>query len=220
MGLEDFIPQESWEQWSQSAEIAEKIREWIKRWAAWGKRVRKDEKKAKQYDMSLASFLVKILLEKKYDTLFDSMFGSIHSGIPSNLVMGVLSLIYPDISNYIREFSKKEILDFHFAATETINFSDADLPEEIKQRINDWIEDIIDILRHDPSTILVQKTIDAIHHSEEIYIFWTKVFVYFMNESNIYIRDSKARDYVNFIFKQVILKKIENKAFKQGLDKL
>jgi hypothetical protein len=41
--------------------------------------VRKDEQKAKKYDMSLANFLVKILLEKKYDTLFDSMFGSIHS---------------------------------------------------------------------------------------------------------------------------------------------
>jgi hypothetical protein len=220
MGLEEFIPQESSEQWSAWAEIAEKIREGIKKWTAGSKRVRKDEKKAKQYDMSLANFLVKILLEKKYDTLFDSMFGSIHAGIPSNLVMWILSLIYFDISNYIREFSKKEPLDFHFSSTETINFSDSDLPESVKQRINDWIEDIIDILRHDPSTVLVDKTIDAIKNSEEIYVFWTKVFIYFMNESNIYVRESKARDYIDFIYKQVILKKIEGKAFQDGLDTL
>lgn len=220
MGLEEFIPQESAEQWSAWAEIAEKIREGIKKGTAWSKRVRKDEKKARKYDMSLANFLVKILLEKKYDTLFDSMFGSIHAWIPSNFVMGVLSLISPDISNYIRIFSKKEALEFHFSASETINFSDSELPESIKQRINDWIEDIIDILRHDPSTVLVEKTIDAIKNSEEIYEFWTKVFIYFMNESNIYVRESKARDYVDFIFKEAILKKIESRAFQQDLDKL
>ena len=220
MGLEEFIPQESDEQWSSWAEIAEKAREGIKKWTAWSKRVRKDEKRAKQYDMSLANFLVKILLEKKYDTLFDSMFGSIHAGIPSNLVMWILSLIYPDISNYIREFSGKEALDFHFSSSETINFSDSDLPEPVKQRINDWIEDIIDILRHDPSTVFVDKTIDAIKNSEEIYVFWTKVFIYFMNESNIYVRESKARDYVDFIFKEAILKKIESRGFLYSLDKL
>ena len=61
MWLEDFIPSESWEQSSASAEIAEKIKEGIKKGTAWWKRVRKDEQKAKKYDMSLANFLVKIL---------------------------------------------------------------------------------------------------------------------------------------------------------------
>jgi hypothetical protein len=35
--------------------------------------------------------------------------------------------------------------------------------------------------------------------------------MYFMGESNIYIKDSKARDYIDFIFKQVIHKKITEK---------
>lgn len=220
MGLEEFIPQESGEQWPASAEIVEKIREGIKKWQAGTKRVRKDEKKAKHYDMSLAHFLVKILLEKKYDSLFDSMFWTIHSGVPSNLVMWILSLIYPDISNYIREFSGKSLIDFHFLSEETLNFSDSDLPSDLKQRVNEWIEDIIDILKHDPSTVLVEKTIHAIYESEEIYVFWTQVFIYFMNESNVYIRDSKARDYINYIFKQVILKKIQDKHFQDQLEKL
>ncbi len=220
MWLEDFIPSESWEQSSASAEIAEKIKEGIKKGTAWGKRIRKDEKKAKKYDMSLANFLVKILLEKKYDTLFDSMFGSIHSWVPSNLVMGILSLIYSDISDYIRLQWEKNPIDFHYRSEETLNFSDSHLPEELKIRINQWIEDIVDIVRFDPSTILVNKTIDCIAENEEIYVFAKQVLIYFMQESNIYIKDAKARDYVDFIFKQVIHKKITEKGFQGSLESL
>lgn len=220
MGLEDFIPQESSEGWAASAEIAEKIREGIKKWAAGSKRVRKDEQKAKKYDMSLANFLVKILLEKKYDSLFGPMFWAIHAGIPSNLVMGILSLIYPDISNYIRGFSGKPFIDFHYSSKETINFSDSDLPPELKQRINEWIEDIIDIIRHDPSTVLIEKTLAAIDSNDEIYAFWVEVFIYFMNESNIYIGPVKSRDYIDYIFKQVLSKKIQEKSFQESLRKL
>lgn len=44
MGLDDFIPSETWDTWPKSAEISEIFKESIKRWAAWVKRVQKDEK--------------------------------------------------------------------------------------------------------------------------------------------------------------------------------
>jgi hypothetical protein len=85
--------------------------------------------------------------------------------------MGILSLIYSDISDYIRGQSEKTPLNFHYRSAETLNFSDSHLPEELKLRINQWIEDIVDIIRFDPSTILVNKTINCIEHNEQIYIF-------------------------------------------------
>jgi hypothetical protein len=108
-------------------------------------------------------------------------------------------------------------VEFHFSSEETINFSDSHLPEELKIRINEWIEDIVDILRHDPSKVLIDKTVEMINSNEEIYVFATKVFIYFMNESNVYIRESKANDYVHFILKQVILEKIKDKDFQKSL---
>jgi len=69
MSLEEFTPSESPESWANSAEVSEKLKEAIKRWTAGMKRTQKDEKKAKKYDMLLAGFLVKIIIDKKYDLL-------------------------------------------------------------------------------------------------------------------------------------------------------
>jgi hypothetical protein len=38
------------------------------------KRTQKDEKKAKKYDMLLAGFLVKIIIDKQYDFILSPLF--------------------------------------------------------------------------------------------------------------------------------------------------
>jgi hypothetical protein len=67
MSLEEFSPSESPEAGANAAEISEKLKDAIKRGTAGIKRTQKDEKKAKKYDMLLAGFLVKIIIDKKYD---------------------------------------------------------------------------------------------------------------------------------------------------------
>jgi hypothetical protein len=41
------------------------------------KRTQKDEKKAKKYDMLLAGFLVKIIIDKKYDFILNPLFSTL-----------------------------------------------------------------------------------------------------------------------------------------------
>jgi hypothetical protein len=87
MSLDTFIPSESPEAGANAAEVSEKLKDAIKRGTAGIKRTQKDEKKAKKYDMLLAGFLVKIIIDKKYDSILESLFASLNKGFSSNLVL-------------------------------------------------------------------------------------------------------------------------------------
>jgi hypothetical protein len=73
--------------------------------------------------MLLAKFLVKILIDKRYDSLFPDLFKSFDAGVPSNLILAILSLVYIDISNDIRNSIDKKLIHFNFHSKETIKFS-------------------------------------------------------------------------------------------------
>jgi hypothetical protein len=87
------------------------------------------------------------------------------------------------------------------------------LDEEIKKRINLWVEDMIDIMTIEYSSLQVKKIIELSKKYEFNYItnFATKVFKFFFREININISEKKSHDYVNFILEQVIskVKKLE-----------
>jgi len=87
------------------------------------------------------------------------------------------------------------------------------LDEEIKKRINLWVEDMVDIMTIEYSSLQVKKIIELSKKHEFNYIinFATKVFKFFFREININISEKKSHDYVNFILEQVIskVKKLE-----------
>lgn len=208
MWLDDFVPSEDFNKWSSSTEVSEKFKEAVKKAWAWIKRVSKDEKKARKFDNILASFLVQIIKNEKYDFLLDDLFKSLDNWFSSNFLLWVLSLIYLPISDKIREISKKEIINFNYKKSfSIIEFSD-DLDEEIKTRINLWVEDMIDITTIEYSSMQIKHMIELSKKDEFNYIlnFSSKVFRFFFTEININISEKKSHDYVSFILEQVITK--------------
>ena len=232
MSLDDFSPDiESSEWWSQSVEVSEKFKEWLKKWAAGIKRTKKDESKAKKHDLLLAGFLVKILIDKKYDPLLEYIFAALNHWFPSNFVLGILSLIHQEIQENIRKFSWKEFSDFTFVSEENIEFDGHHVPHEIRDRMNAWVEDMVDVVSLDHSSIQIrklrilmwdnsiekwdlfspeeEKNIEK--SSESIYHLSQIVFTFFLHEANMEITPSKASGITEFIIWEVLkeIKKLE-----------
>ncbi|MDQ7009010.1 MAG: hypothetical protein Q9M94_01830 [Candidatus Gracilibacteria bacterium] len=215
MGLNDFSAdidgqdEDGISMGNVSEQISEVYKEEVKKGDARIKKTRKDENKAKQQDMLLAKFLVKILIDKKYDSLFPELFKSFDSGVPSNLILGILSLVYIEISNELRVSIEKKLINFSYVGENTIKFSGNNLPQEVKDRINLWVEDILDVIQLNPSKIYTKRIISSIKKSSELKEFTKKVLQYFLSEINIYMSDKTAGDYSSFIMNNIILPKIE-----------
>ena len=207
MWLEDFIPSENSESWPKSSEVSEKFKESVKKASAWIKRVSKDEKKAKKFDLLLAQFLVQIIRNPKYDFLFDDLFKCLDNWYSSNFLLWILSIIYLPISDKIRELSKKDLVKFNYIKTfDIIDFDDNNLDENIKNRINFWLEDIIDILSIEYSSLQMEKIKKLIKNKENyknLLIFSSLVFQFFFKELNININTSKSNNYMDFILWQI-----------------
>ena len=215
MGLNTFSSDIEWQDegwismWNVSEQISEVYKEEIKKWDAKVRKTRKDEKKAKKQDLLLSKFLVKILIDKRYDALFPDLFKSFDVWVPSNLILGILSLVYLDISNEIRDNINKKRISFNFFSEDTIKFSDNNLPQEVKDRINAWVEDIVIIILLNASEVYTRRIIENIKKSDELKDFTSWVFKYFLEEINIYISEEKSKEYANFIMNRIILPKIE-----------
>jgi len=215
MGLNDFSSDIDWQDeawismWNVSEQISEIYKEEVKRWAAKAKKTRKDEKKAKQQDMLLAKFLVKILIDKRYDSLFPDLFKSFDSGVPSNLILWILSLVYIEISNELRVTIEKPLIQFNYHSEETISFNWNNLPQAVKDRINLWVEDILWVITLNSSKVYTKRIIASIQNSPELKVFTMSVFKYFLSEINIYMPDKILWDYSAFILNKVVLPKIQ-----------
>lgn len=210
MWLEDFSPDIESSEWTwQSAEAtkesSEKYKESQKK--AWAKvaKVGKDEKKAKKYDFLLAWFLVKILVDKRYDTILDPLFSCIHLWYSSNFILGILSLINIEISNKIRETSNKELLNFDYERkNEIVEFDDKHIDPKIKNRINLWIEDIIDSVTIEYSSVQTEKIKELLASSDNTLLEYTsKIFNFFMSELNIDINLEKSNNISEFILWEI-----------------
>ncbi len=210
MSLEEYIPSE-WVSESQawvesSREQSEKYREQQKKAQAWIKRTQKDEKKAKTYDMLLAWFLVKIIVNDKYSTILDDLFKLLDKWYPSNFLLWVISLIYIDISNKIRDFSKKQKIKFHYKNNLEKEFKENDLDKEVQDRINLWIEDIIDSVTIEYSVIMTKRLKELLLKDDDIIVFVEKVFYIFLKELNFKTDLNKLKWISIFILKQVYSK--------------
>ena len=210
MWMEELLPEIDSSEWGwQSAEAikasAEKYKESSKK--AWAKiaKTSKDEKKAKKYDFLLAWFLVKIIIDKKYDFLLDSLFWTISKWFSSNFVLWILSLINLDISNKIREISKKQNIVFQYKTKiENTIFNNDHIDQNIQNRINSWTSDIIDSISIEYSSLQTKKLKQLlISNSSEITIYSKTIFIFFLKEINISISDEQANQIINYILTQV-----------------
>lgn len=208
MSLEEFVPDIDSSEWvwsspEASKEVSEKLKESVKRSAAGIKRTQKDEKKAKKHDILLAGFLVQIIIDKKYDSILEPLFTALNSWYSSNILLGILSLIKIEISDKIRLFSGKEKIHFSYYNNEPVEFNDHQIPEDIRKRINYWIDDIIDTVTTDVSNVKTQELLYAFHDLEIISTFMSTVFSFFINSLNMTISDSKSYHICQFIAQEI-----------------
>ena len=205
MSLENYTPVESSEWWSQSTEISEKFKESYKKSTSWIKRTRKDEKKSKKYDLLLAWFLVKIIIDKKYDWILNDLFKCSNYWYPSNFLLWILSLINNSISDNIRDISWKEKIIYNYKSENELKFDDNSLPIEVKNRINKWIEDITDVVSIEHSMITTKHLLTLFKEKDLILNYTSIIFTFFLKESNIIINDNISQNISDFILKQIVL---------------
>jgi hypothetical protein len=105
-----------------------------------------------------------------------------------------MSLVYLDISNEIRKHSKKQKIDFYYKSKQKIDFDDSNLDENIRNRINTWIEDIYDSVTLEYSSIITKRLIELLKKEEKIISFIAEVFSFFLEENNIKISKQKAEN--------------------------
>lgn len=193
-----------WSSPEQVKEVSEKFKESIKKASAWIARTQKDEKKAKKYDFLLANFLVKIIIDKKYDSVLENIFKVMDFWYSSNFILWILSLINLEVSNKIREISWKEQISFDFRLEEIWEFDDNNMRKPIKDRINLWIEDIIDATTIDFSSIQNKRNIELLDKDWKVIIIFTaQIISFFLNEANISIKKDKAISISKFIISEV-----------------
>jgi len=202
----EWVSEDWWASAEQVKEGSEQYKKQAAKSAAWIKRTQKDEKKAKTYDMLLAGFLVKIIVNDKFKWILDDLIWLIHKWYPSNFILGIISLVYIDISDKIRETWKKEYIKFDYKSEIRKEFSNNTIDLEVKNRINLWIDDIVNSVSIEYSSILTKRLIWFLENQEDIIIFISKVFILFLNDININISLSKSQSISEFIISEVLSK--------------
>ena len=66
-------------------------------------RTRKDEKKAQRDDYILARILEYFVKDRQYATIVDALVPIIDKGFSSNLIIGIISLVFTPAATLIRE---------------------------------------------------------------------------------------------------------------------
>lgn len=209
----------------QSREQGEK--KWdSSKWMAWIKKTRKDEKKAKKDDDFLYETIIDLIKNKDFDILIPLIVDMFKYGIPSNLILGGVSLVFseatyiirtnyqPWVTKMILDKTKAKAFNNSIGYTKTIDiieFDDNNINEAIKNRINIWIEDIMSVISFDPSSIMTEKCKNLIKEKESrkiIVNFLSWVFVFFLFALNISISKDRAFLYSDFILEEVYKKLI------------
>ena len=109
-----------------------------------------------------------------------------------------------EVSNKIREISWKEQIIFDFRLEEIWEFDDNNMRKPIKDRINLWIEDMIDATTIDFSSIQNKRNIELLDKDWKVIIIFTaQIISFFSNEANISIKKDKAISISKFIISEV-----------------
>ncbi len=199
----------------QSNEISESYKESAKKASAGIKKTQKDEKKAKKYDFLLASFLVEMILKKKYDILLGKLFPALDAWYGANFLLWILSLVYIPISHEIRKNSWSPQINFEFIIQDALQvFHPESIPTQIRTRINDWIEDMHSVIRFEVSSIITERSLRLIIYDTTIREFTRETLIFFFSELHYTLSQSTAESYTDFILKEL------EKTFKEILPEL
>lgn len=228
MSLDSLEDLDIWDSgWEKTQESASEKKEKAARSAkaiAGIQKTRKDEKKAQKDNDFLYQIVIDIIQTSKYDILVPFISELLKYSIPSNIIIWWISLIYNEAIYIIRAnylpwntslvFDKQLAKNFednidYVPTQEVIEFRDDNLNIAIKERINEWIEDIISVISFDPSSIITTKFLHQITNKEEkvlIVNYLASIFTFFLFELNIRISKEKAFLYSEFVLWEIVKK--------------
>lgn len=240
--IEDLdVWESSWEKAQESASEKKEKAAKAARAIAWIQKTRKDEKKAQKDNNFLYQIIIDIIQNPKYDAIMPFVSELLKHWIPSNIIIWWISLIYNEATYIIRNnylqwntslvLDKKSAQEFkviinYNKTKETIEFRDDNLHEAIKWRINEWIEDIINIISFDPSNIVTAKFLHLVNNKSNedeedmeynknkesvnkktlIINYLASILTFFLLSLNIVISKDKALLYADFILWEVVKK--------------
>ena len=108
--------------------------------------------------------------------------------------------MYSPISDEIRKFAGKDVYIMEYIPSgERLSFDTHDIPEEIRKRVNIWIEDMESVVSLEVSSIIMKRTLGLILYDEKIRNFTSRVFAFFFSECNIEISAGKSQNYSEYI---------------------
>lgn len=115
-----------------------------------------------------------------------------------------------DDKDRIRAQARAFKADFSYDKTEErVVFDDNDIDAAVKKRINEWIEDIIRIMTHDPSSIVTKRFLQSMEsdpYRGATLEYITQVLICFLDGINLEIGKGKAVLYGRFIVGEIITK--------------
>lgn len=251
MWLDSIEDIDTWESsWEKAQESASEKKEKAAKAAkaiAWIQKTRKDEKKAQKDNNFLYQIVIDIIQNPKYDAIIPFISELLKHWIPSNIIIWGISLVYNEAAYIIRNnylhwstglvFDKKSAQEFKIVISynktkDIIEFRDDNLHEAIKWRVNEWIEDIINIISFDPSNIITAsflQLVNGVKKDDEdeqleqdkykefvdkkllIINYLASILTFFLLSLNIAISKDKAILYADFILWEVVKKMKEIK---------
>lgn len=215
--LDDLDSGEVSAQTRETSEQQKEKKDSYKKWLAWIQRTQKDEKKAQKDNDFLFKIVSKILENEKYDILLPFIVELLEIGTPSNFILWGLSLVYEGAVEIIRNnYSSKEwilpsvetnnklIFDYQ-KTSELIEFNEENLDKILRNRINEWIEDIYRVVSNDPSTIISHRFLSLTSEKEKIKFinFLSALLTFFFYDLNIVIQKNTAFNYSEFILWEI-----------------
>lgn len=228
MSLDSLEDLDIWDSgWEKSQESASEKKEKAAKAAkaiVWIQKTRKDEKKSQKDNDFLYQIVIDIIQDPKYDVLIPFIVDLLKLSMPSNIIIGGVSLIYsqavyiirssylPGNTNLVinKQLAREFRVNINYNITqEIVEFRDDRLDEAIKWRINEWVEDIISVISFDPSNIVTIKFLQQINDKDNkilIVNYLASVFTFFLFELNIVISKEKAFLYSEFVLREIIRK--------------
>ena len=229
MWLEDWYDDiDIWEGWGEKAQEtpkeAQEKKEKASKSMAWIQKTRKDEKKATKDNDYLYEIIIEVLRNKDYDVLLPFISDLLKEWIPANFILWWLSLVYNQATYIIRtnylpwntkmiydkQSAKNFMIPINYTPTQDIiEFNDNNIDVAIKNRINDWIEDMISVISFDPSTIITNKFLKLMQvwsNKTLLLNYIASILTFFMFKYNIVISKEKAFLYSEFILSEAVKK--------------
>lgn len=164
MGPEEFAPiQESSDAGAtgaeQSSEKSERFSEQYRQAQARLAGMKKDEKKTKKRDKSLAALLTLFIKENKDEQIVNTLVSLLKEDVLPEFLLGILSLYYPNVKASLYEEEQQSVvtnprllleakqltvtIQKQRALAVVEDFDEHNLPEAIKQAINIWVQDML-----------------------------------------------------------------------------